>query len=62
MVAYTKPQKLNKEESEKLRGVGDKINFIDNRFERGQVAGFMKGKRRQDLCYFNLEMYMLLAH
>ena len=30
MVAYKKPQQRKKEESEQLRGVGDKIKFIDN--------------------------------
>ena len=34
MVAYTKPQKKKKEESEKLRGERDKIKFIGRRFER----------------------------
>ena len=34
MVAYTKPQKWKKEESEKLRGERDQIKFIDLRFER----------------------------
>ena len=34
MVAYTKPQQRKKEESERLRGEGDQIKFIDLRFER----------------------------
>ena len=34
MVAYTKPQQRKKAESEKLRGEGDQIKFIDFRFER----------------------------
>ena len=34
MVAYTKPQQRKKEESEKLRGEGSQIKFIDLRFER----------------------------
>ena len=33
MVAYTEPQHRKKEESEQLRGEGDKIKFIDLRFE-----------------------------
>ena len=45
MAGNTKPQQWTKEESEKLRGSGDKIKFIDLRFERGQVEGFGKGKQ-----------------
>ena len=45
MVAYIKPQK---EESERLRGKGDQIKFIDLRFERWQVVRFRKA-RRQDV-------------
>ena len=41
MVAYTKPQQRKKEESERLRGEGDQIKFIDLRFER-QLVGFGK--------------------
>ena len=37
MVTYTKPQKMKKEESEKLRGETDQIKFIDPRFERWHV-------------------------
>ena len=33
----------------KLRGEGDNIKFIDLRFERGQVVGFGKGRRGQDV-------------
>ena len=40
MVAYTKPQQRRKEESEKLRGEGDQIKFIDLGFERWQFVGF----------------------
>ena len=36
MVAYTKPQQLKKEESERLRGEEDQIRFIDLGFERWQ--------------------------
>ena len=38
------------EESERLRGEGDHIKFIDLRFERGQVVGFGK-ERRQAFLY-----------
>ena len=46
MVAYTKPQHRKKEESEQLRGQRDKIKFIHLRFERWQVAGLRKARRR----------------
>ena len=36
-MAYTKPQQSKKEESEKLRGEGDQIKFIDLRFEDGKL-------------------------
>ena len=49
MVAYTKPQQRKKEESRQLRGERDKIKFIDHRFERWQVVGLRKGRRRQDV-------------
>ena len=42
MVAGTNPQQRKKEESERLRGEGDQIKFIDPRVERWQVAGFWK--------------------
>ena len=45
MMAYKKPQQRTKEESEKLRGEGDKIKYIDLRFERWQVAGFNQSKQ-----------------
>ena len=44
-----KEERKLKEESERLRGEGDKINFIDLRFERWQVVGFRKERRRQDV-------------
>ena len=47
MVAYVKPQQRKKEESEQLRGEGDKIKFIDLRFERWQIVGFRKARRGQ---------------
>ena len=34
MVAYTMPQQMNKDESERLRGERDQIKFIDLGFER----------------------------
>ena len=40
MVANTMPQQRKKEESEKLRGEGDQIKFIDLGFERWQFVGF----------------------
>ena len=49
MVAYIKPQQWKKEDSERVRGERDQIKFIDLRFERGQVAGFGKARRRQDV-------------
>ena len=39
-----KSQHWKKEESEKLRGDGDQINFIYLRFERCQIVGFGKGE------------------
>ena len=36
-----------KEESERLRGEGDQVKFIDFRFERGQVLRHREGRRRQ---------------
>ena len=44
-----KPQQLKKEESERLRREGDQIKFIDLRFDRWQVAGFRKARKRQDV-------------
>ena len=49
MVAYTKPQHRTKEESEWLRGERDQIKFIDLGFERLQVVGLKKARRRQDV-------------
>ena len=43
MVVCTKPQRGKKEESERLRGEGNRIKFIYLRFERVQVVGFGKG-------------------
>ena len=49
MVAYTKPQQRKKEETERLRGERDQINFLDVTFQRWQVAGFRKERTRQDI-------------
>ena len=49
MVAYTKPQHRKREESKQLRGERDQIKFIDLRFERWQVVGLRKARRRQDI-------------
>ena len=49
MVTYTEPQQRKKEESKKLRGEKDKTKFIDLRFERWQVVGLRKARRRQDV-------------
>ena len=49
MVAYTKPRQWKKEESERLRGDGDQIKFIDLGFERWQVVRFRKARRRQNV-------------
>ena len=49
MVAHTKPQQRKKEECKKLRGDGDQIKFIDLRFERCQVVGLKKARRRQNV-------------
>ena len=49
MVAYTKPQQRKKEESERLGGEKDQINFIDPVFERWQVVRLRKARTRQDV-------------
>ena len=41
------PQQRKKEKSERLRGERDKIKFIDLGFERWQVVGLRKARRRQ---------------
>ena len=46
MVAYTKLQQWKKQESERLGEEEDQIKFIHFRFERWQVVGFEKGRRR----------------
>ena len=47
MAAYTKPQ--HRKRKERLRGERDQIKFIDLRFERWQVLGLRKARRRQDV-------------
>ena len=49
MVACTKPQQRKTEESERLRGEGDQIEFIDLRFEIWQVVRFRKARKRQEV-------------
>ena len=49
MVAYTKPQQWEKEESQRLRGERDQIKFIDLGFEELQVVKFRKARGRQDV-------------
>ena len=48
MWAYGNFQQWKKEKSERLREQGDKIKFIDIKFERLQVVPFGKERRRQD--------------
>ena len=45
MMTYTKSHQWTKEESERLRGEGDQIKFIDVRFGRWQIVGLRKGRR-----------------
>ena len=47
MTTCTKPKQRKKEETEKLRGKGDQIEFIDLIFEKWQVVGFREGRMRQ---------------
>ena len=47
-MTYTKSKQWKKEEGERLTGESDKIKFTDFRFERGQVIGFGKQRRKQD--------------
>ena len=48
MVAYKKPQQ-RKKEGQRPRGERDQIKYIDLRFERWQVVGFKKARRRQQV-------------
>ena len=47
-----KPQRRKKEESERLTGEGDRIKFIDRRFERWQVADL--GKEEEGKTFHKL--------
>ena len=38
-----------KEENERLRGEGCQLKFIDFRFERRQIIGLRKSRKRQDV-------------
>ena len=49
MAVYAKPQQGKKEESDRLRGERDQIEFIYLRFERWQVVRFRKARRRQEV-------------
>ena len=49
MVACTKLQQRKREGSKRLKGERDQIKFIDLRFERWQVVGLRKARRRQDV-------------
>ena len=49
IAAHTKSQQWKKEESEWLRGEGDKIKLIDLSFEKGQVGGSGKARRKKDV-------------
>ena len=49
MMAYTRPEKCRKEKNERLRKGGDHIKFIYISFERWQVVGLRKARRRQDV-------------
>ena len=42
-------QRKKKERSERLRGKRDQIKFVDLGFERWQVVGLRKARRRQDV-------------
>ena len=50
MVAYTKPQKRKKEESERLRGERDQIKFIDLGVERCKIQESKRKARRSISC------------
>ena len=54
MASYTKPQQWKKEESERLRGGGDQIKFVDLSYERWQVVGLRKARRRQDVPKYQI--------
>ena len=49
MVAYTMPQQRKKEESERLKGERDQVQFIDLGFNRWKVVRFRKARERQNV-------------
>ena len=49
MVACRQSQQRKTEESERLREKKNQIKFIYLRFERWQVVGLRKARRRQDV-------------
>ena len=49
MATNTKLQQRKKEDSERLRGERDQIEFIDLRFERWQIVRFKKARQRQNV-------------
>ena len=50
MAAFTKPQQRKEERrKQKAKRRTRSIKFIDLRFERWQVAGLRKARRRQDI-------------
>ena len=44
MVAYTKPQQANKEESKRLRVEGDQIKFINNNNNNNNNSNIYRGR------------------
>ena len=48
MVAYEESQQRQMEESERLKAEGSKIKSIYIRFEREEVVGLRKGRRKLD--------------
>ena len=50
-MTYTMPQQRKKEESERLRGERDQIEFIGLGFERWQVVRLRKARGRQDVTW-----------
>ena len=48
MVAYEESQQRQMEESERLKAEGRKIKSIYIRFEREEVVGLRKGRRKLD--------------
>ena len=42
------PNKGRKKKAKRLRREGDQVKFSDRRFERWQVVGFRKARRKQE--------------